>query len=299
MAARGLRLSRRRPLEKGVGRIVERDGGLEVEHARRPLEQMRLDGRAVGHQGIRRPVQAHRAQALEVHPEQLARGRALAQPAPGRAFRARRRHAADDRGHRRGALRRVEPQAFQQPLETELLHRPKPDMLDARRTRTHRLRAVHVDRLNVRTTDGIGRRAAQQLRGNPLRLPFHVFGTGELDQRDLAVEQLPDPGAQRRPVPAFDGKLAAEVQQRALADPLAAAFRADQAIREIGLAALGGAAPGAPDEHAGRMAAIGGDVNPLGSFYVTTSRPAPTRAKQINGLHPTTPHLHGNPRLGC
>ena len=82
-----------------------------------------------------------------------------------------------------------------------------------------------------------------------LGMPLNFCRTGQRHQIALAVEQLPDAGAQNRPVMAFEREVAAEVEQRALPDLLACALRAHQAMRIIDLAARAGAGSGAPDEH--------------------------------------------------
>lgn len=64
-----------------VGEIVQRH---RVPHAqlRHPLKQVALDGLGMGHQCIRGTVEPHQAQALEVHPEQLAETAAVCQWQP-------------------------------------------------------------------------------------------------------------------------------------------------------------------------------------------------------------------------
>ena len=249
MAASGLALGRRLALEEGVGQVVERHRGAQAEQIRRPIEQLRLDRRALRHQGIGDAVQAHHAHALEVHAQQLAEGRTLAQPAPGGALRARRRHAGDHAGHGERALRAVEAQPLQQSLQAEPLHGPQPDMLDADRTRADQLQGADIHRLQVGAPGPAGRRAVEQLRGDALGVPLDLLRTGQRNQLGLAVEQLLDPAAQHRPVPPLDREVAPQVEQGALADLLAAALRAHKAMRIIDLAALAGSGPGAPDEH--------------------------------------------------
>ena len=249
MAAFGLGLGRRRALEEGVGQVVQRHRAAQAEQIRRPIEQMRLDRRALRHQGVGGAVQAHHAHALEVHPQQLAERRTLAQPAPGGALRARRRHAGDHGGHGERALRAVEAQALQQSLQAEPLHGPQPDMLDADRTRADQLQGADIHRLQVRAPGPAGRRAVEQLRGDALGVPLDLLRTGQRNQLGLAVELLLDPAAQHRPVPPLDREVAPQVEQGALADLPAVALRANKAMGIIDLAALAGSGPGAANEH--------------------------------------------------
>ena len=82
----GLGLARRLAFEEGVGQVIERDGGMEVEQPHGPVEEVALDGLAMGHQRIGGAIELHRPHGLEVDLEQLAQGAAFAQPAPGGAF---------------------------------------------------------------------------------------------------------------------------------------------------------------------------------------------------------------------
>ena len=66
-------------------------------------------------------------------------------------------------------------------------------------------------------------------------------------------------GAQRRPAPALQGDVAAEVAQGALAHPGAAADGADEALGEVGLLALGAGAGGGPADEQAPMGAGPGD----------------------------------------
>ena len=125
----------------------------------------------------------------------------------------------------------------------------KPDMLDADRTRADQLQGADIHRLQLGTPGPAGRRAVEQLRGDALGVPLDLLRTGQRHQLALAVEQLLDAGAQHRPVTAFDREVAPQVEQGALADLLAAAFRADKAMRIIDLATVAGSGSGAPDEH--------------------------------------------------
>ena len=77
-------------------------------------------------------------------------------------------------------------------------------------------------------------------------------------------EDALDAGAQRRPAPARQGEVAAEVAQGALAHPGAAADGADEAVGELGLLAPGAGASGGPaDEQAPMGAGPGTGVREL------------------------------------
>ena len=156
-------------------------------------------------------------------------------------------HARNDAGHGERALRAVEAQSLQKPFQAMLLHRPQTDMLDPRRARADQLQRADIHRLQIGAA--AGRRAVEQLRDKALGMPLNLCRTGQRHQIALAVEQLPDAGAQNRPVMAFEREVAAEVEQGALANRLACALRAHQAMRIIHLAARAGAGSGAPDEH--------------------------------------------------
>ena len=171
VAAFGLGLGRRLTLEEGVGQVVQRDRLGQGEQVRHLLEQVGLDRRALRQQGIGGPVEAHHAHPLEVHAQQLAEGRTLAQPAPAGALRARCCHARDDGGHGQRALRAVEAEPLQQSLQAELLHGPQPDILDADRARADQLQGTHIHRLQVGALDCGGRCAIEELRGDALGIP--------------------------------------------------------------------------------------------------------------------------------
>ena len=79
------------------GQIVQRHRRRQIERTHRASEQLRLDGLAMLHQGVRGPIQLHRPHGLEIHPQQLAQRAALAQPGMGRALRARLRQAPHHR----------------------------------------------------------------------------------------------------------------------------------------------------------------------------------------------------------
>ena len=186
-----LGLLRRDALEERVGQVDQGDRVLETEQVAHRLEQVVLDRPAMGHQGIRGTVEPHHAHGLEVRVQQLAKGAALAQPAPGGALRSRRRHAADDRSHGRGAQRTVEAQPLQEFAKSELLHGPQPGLFDAHRARPHHLQGVHIHAVHLaargpRTI----RRAADKLRRDALRLAFHHLGTCQRQHRGLARQKL-------------------------------------------------------------------------------------------------------------
>ena len=149
VSAQRLGLAPRLALEVGIAQVVERDRGVEVEQVHRPVEQMVLDGLAVCHQRIGGAVQAHRPEGGELHPQQLAQGAALAEPAPGGALGARLCHARDDRADGGGAHRRAHPQLLEQRAKPELLHRPQSHVFDADRAGANQLQGVDVDVLDV------------------------------------------------------------------------------------------------------------------------------------------------------
>ena len=255
VAAFGLGLGRRLTLEEGVGQVVQRDRLGQGEQVRHLPEQVGLDRRAPRQQGIGGPVEAHHAHPLEVHAQQLAEGRTLAQPAPAGALRARCCHARDDGGHGQRALRAVEAEPLQQSLQAELLHGPQPDIFDADRARADQLQGTHIHRLQVGALDCGGRCAIEELRGDALGIPLHLLRTGQRHQFALALEQLLDPGAQHGPVPSLEREVAAEVEQGVLADPVSAALVAHEAVRVIDVAAFGCAYLCVPDEHGRRITA--------------------------------------------
>ena len=108
-----------------------------------------FDGLAMLHQRIACPVQLHRPHGLEVHPQQLAQGAALAQPGMGRPLRGRMRQAPDDRTHRRRAHRPVHPQLGQQVHQAQLRQCPQSHLLDAHASRTCQFQGIDIHRLQV------------------------------------------------------------------------------------------------------------------------------------------------------
>ena len=99
----GLGLQRCRAFEESVGQIIKGDRGVQVEQPHCPVEQVALDGLAVGHQRIGGAIELHGPHGFEVHLQQLAQSAAFAQPAPGGALGARTRHAGDNRADGRRA----------------------------------------------------------------------------------------------------------------------------------------------------------------------------------------------------
>ena len=144
----------------------------------------------------------HRAHGLEVHPQQLAQGAALAQPGMGRALRGRMRQAPDDRAHRRRAQRPVDSQLGQKARQAQLRQRPQSDLLDAHASRARQFQGIDVHRLNVARRRRLVRRfrrrrrgPSQQLRGDALGLLLDRCWR-VVKQRRLAVEDLVDALAQ-------------------------------------------------------------------------------------------------------
>ena len=96
-----------------------------------------------------------------------------------------------------------------------------------------------MDRHAVRRRIGRHADPPRQQQGRDA-LRFGLDRLGELgDQRLLAVEQVLDPGAQPRLGRGLDLEVAAEVQQRALPDLVAAAFAADQSAGAVAGAVRG------------------------------------------------------------
>ena len=236
-------------LEVGVGQIEQRHRGRQAEQVHGGLVQPRLDGVAVFYQGVGGPVQLHRPHGFVFHAQQFAQTAVAAQPAVGLALAGRMRHAADDQAGRRRPQRAVDAQFLQQRHQPDLLQGPQPRLLDAHAARPRQCHGVRMDRHAVRRR--IGRHAdppRQQQGCDALR--FGLDRLGELgDQRLLAVEQVLDPGAQPKPGRGLDLEVAAEVQQRALPDLVAAAFAADQSAGAVAGAVRGAARLGAADKH--------------------------------------------------
>ena len=234
------------------GQVVQRHRRAQIEQPHRPVEQVRLDRLAMRHQRVRRAVQLHRPHGLEVDIQQLAQAAALAQPAHRRPLRGGERHAPDDGAQRRRAQRAADPQLAQQRRQPRPLERPQADPLRADAARARQLQRIHVHRLNVARRRVARRRrpARDQLRRDPLRLALHRRRAVR-QQRRLAGQRLADADAQQRPVLPLDVEMPPEVEQGALAHLAADALRAHQAVRVVGLAAVGAARLGASDEHRG------------------------------------------------
>ena len=144
-----LGLARRLSLEEGIGQVVKCDGAMEVEQPQGVVEQTGLDGLAVRHQRIGGAIELHRPHGLEVHFQQLAQGAALTQPAPGGAFRARARHAGDNRADGGGAQRCPDAQLLEQGTKPELVHRSQPDVLHPDRARADEFERIDIDALDI------------------------------------------------------------------------------------------------------------------------------------------------------
>ena len=225
---------------------------MEVEQPHRPVEQVVLDGLAVGHQRIGGAIELHRPHGLEVHLQQLAQGAALTEPAPGGALGARTRHARDNGADGRCAQRRADAELLEQGAQPELIHRPQCDMLDADRARAHEFERIDVDALDivfVGRRGGAGALAGEELGGDALGVRFEFRGAIGVEL-ELSGEHLVDAPAQHRPSALSDREVSSQIEQGALshlrADPLGA-HEAEGAIR---LAGAGAAGLGAADEHA-------------------------------------------------
>ncbi len=242
----------RRTLEARVGQIVQGDGG---------LEETRLDRVAVAQQAVAGAVRGVPAHGLAVAAEQLTQGAALAQPVPRGAFGGRRGHAADEVAENGGALCTGQAQLLEQGRRTELPHGPQGDALDADRARADQLQGVDFDsRQGGRRAHG-GDAGLHQLGGAALGLVLDRGAAGSELEGPLGGEDALDAGAQRRPAPARQGEVTAEVAQGALAHPEAGA---DEAVGEVGLLALGAGTGGGPaDEQAPMGAGPGTEVRKL------------------------------------
>ena len=157
------------------------------------------------------------------------------------------RHARHDRAERRVAQRRVDAERLQQRRQAEPAQRPQGGVLHADAARARQRQAADGDLLDAAGVAARRRAAGQQLLGDALRLGLHR-GRRVAEQVALAVEDLLDALAQQRPAFAVDVEVAAEVEQRALADAGAVALGAHQAVGVVD-GAVGGACPGASDEH--------------------------------------------------
>ena len=69
----------------------------------------------------------------------------LAQPAPGGAPGARSGHVRDDRTEGGGAWRRSDPRRSEHGVQAGPLHRPRPDMLHAKRAEADEFQGIAVD----------------------------------------------------------------------------------------------------------------------------------------------------------
>ena len=215
----------------------------------------------MGHQCIRGTVEPHQAQALEVHPEQLAETATVAQPPPSGPFRSGLCHAPDDQRQGCRSLPTVESQPLQKLLQLHLPHGPQPHMLHPHRARPYQLQGVHIHRLHIAAPALCRRRALHQLHGDPLRFALHGLRTSQLHQHRLRIDQLFDPRAQHRPMFRGHGEVTTQVEQGALPHPPAVALGAHQAVGEVALALVGAAGLGAADEHACRITEGGMGIN--------------------------------------
>ena len=153
--------------------------------------------------------------------------------------------------------------------QAELLGGPQGGVLDADRARPRQLERVDVDALEI-GLPGVLRRGIRRRRGNGERnsVPQEAFddalGLGldrgvALDRQQFCpgVENPLDAVAEGAPVVLLDGEMAAEVEERALADLVADALGADEAEGEVGHAVAGA---GAAHEHTLKGARGGGTV---------------------------------------
>ncbi len=161
------------------------------------------------------------------------------------------------------ALGAGQAQLAEQVRQAELLGGPQGGVLDADRARPRQLERVDVDALEI-GLPGVLRRGIRRRRGNGIRrgngernsVPQEAFddalGLGldrgvALDRQQfcVGVENPLDAVAEGAPVVLLDGEMAAEVEERALADLVADALGADEAEGEVGTARLTGEGQGA------------------------------------------------------
>ena len=245
---------------------------MEVQECHGVVEQMAFDGLAVGHQGIGGAVEAHGAHSGEVHAQQLAQGAALAQPVPGGAFRARSCHARDDRAGGGGAHRRAHTELVEQRAQSEPVHGPQGDVLDADRARSNEFQGVDVDVLEVRSparrrVGGADALKGEELCGDTLSVGFeHRRAIGR--QWELPDDQFVDASAQKGPMVWVDLEVSSQVEQGTLSHLGALAFGAHESEGVIMLATAAGTC--ASDEHGGKDSGVRRAVQSHISFYGTT-----------------------------
>ncbi len=254
-------------LEVTVGEIVEGDRGPQIEQAHRLLEQVGFNGVPVRHQGVRGPVQLHRAHGLEVDPQQFAQAAAFTQPSVRRPFRCGRGQTPDNRSRRGGAQGAIDAQTLEQFPQPQPVHRPQTGLLHAHRTRARQFQRIHLHGHGPRLGRGVGSGAGEVgFAGDQLgrdALGFLLQG-GRIvrDEGVLSGKQFLDPDAQPGPVRLRDVKVPSQVEQGALADLGADAFGADEAVGEVDLAVFGAAGLGAANEHGNTITGGASEFNP-------------------------------------
>jgi len=140
----------------------------------------------------------------------------------------------------------------QQSLEIHLVHRPQRRRLHAHRARAHQRHRVLIHRLHIAASLSARRRLCalgQQQGGQALGMALHASRTIRRYQRRLPTQQRLDACTQGRPVRLIQIEVAAQVQQRALPDLAADAFRAHQPVGEIAFTGVGVTRLSAADEH--------------------------------------------------
>ena len=242
-----------RALEVGIGQVVERDHLVEVEEVALAFVQEGFQCRLVRQQAVGDPVQRHQLQRGEIKIDQFPQRAALLQPVVGGQLAARRHHARDQRADGRGALRAVEAQRRQLPIQADLAQRRQGHMLHRHAARAHDLHCTDIDAVIIpRRTARIMATGTRpdDLRGIVLGglLPTRIQVRHK--QFRLPADQGLDALRQRRPLRLRHLEMAPEVEQRALAHPAAFADRLHQPIREIRLPAAPALDRGAADVHA-------------------------------------------------
>ncbi len=239
-----------------VGEIVQRDRRLEVEQGPGPGEEVILDAVLMGKEQIRGAVERHVAQSAEIDPEHLAEGAVPAQPEVGRPLRVRRGHARDNGRQGAAALAAVETETVEQCRQAETGQRLEPGMLDTDRAPVAVAGGIDINTLPVplRAFPAAVFPAANQQGGDSAGLGLDPrIGIGEAEG-GLSGEMIRDASAQVRPVLAPDCKMAPEIENGALTDPVPLAAVLDQAEGDLVAAVAGGAGLGLSNEHAAAIA---------------------------------------------
>jgi hypothetical protein len=116
------------------------------------------------HQDVRGAVQTQVRHRQEVNVDQLTQGAVLLQPVPGRQFRPRLAHSADQVAQDRCLHHPFDAQVVQRLDQTQLACRMQTDVFDAHRPGLRHLQRVHIDFLEVRRRARFAGRSGATLR---------------------------------------------------------------------------------------------------------------------------------------